>query len=88
MTTPPTPPPFVELPRYTKDNMPLGEWLPFNRRTPAEMIRMTGSFVVETREGTVVCLDGWIARDSAGYPYPIAADEQAASWEPVPTPKD
>jgi len=34
-----------------------------------------GPFEVETREGTLTCEDGWLAIDSDGYPYPIAADE-------------
>ncbi len=37
--------------------------------------RIEGPFEVVTREGAVTCPDGYLAIDSAGWPYPIAADE-------------
>lgn len=33
--------------------------------------------------GPLHCADGWLAIDARGYPYPIAADEQALIYEPV-----
>ena len=36
---------------------------------------MNGPFACETREGTVICSDGYLAVDSVGYPYPIARTE-------------
>jgi hypothetical protein len=84
VTTPaPTPPPFVELPRFNRDNLPLGGWETFRKKVNTDMIRVAGPFVVETREGPLVCRDGWLARDPNGDPYPIATDVQAAIYEPA-----
>jgi hypothetical protein len=50
------------------------------------MKRITGPATVVTQEGQYSLpdgWDGWVAFDSAGYPYPIAADEQAATYVPV-----
>lgn len=49
--------------------------------TPA--VRITRPFAVQTGEGLVRCEDGWLAMDSRGYPYPIAADEFDAIYEPA-----
>lgn len=44
--------------------------------------RMAGSFACLTSEGNVAaCDDGWLAIDSQGFPYPIGADEFAATYE-------
>lgn len=37
--------------------------------------RIEGPFEVVTREGVLTCPDGYLAIDSAGWPYPIAVDE-------------
>ena len=82
MTAPPPPRPFIELPRYTKDSLPLGDWQYFRKTATTQMARVNGPFVVETLHGSVICQDGWLAVDTAGYPYPIAADEHTNSYEP------
>lgn len=50
-------------------------WRRFAKRTTTPAIRIDGPFSVKTREGTITCEDGWLAVDSGGWPYPIAADE-------------
>lgn len=45
--------------------------------------RMDEPFEVETREGALRCEDGWLAVDSLGHPYPIAADEFERIYEPA-----
>lgn len=77
------PPNLTGLPRFSHDNLPVSGWETFRKKVNTQMVRINGAFVVETREGPLVCKDGWLARDSAGWPYPIAADEQAAIYEPV-----
>lgn len=47
-----------------------------------KMVRMNGPFRVQTREGTMECLDGYLAVDSNGDPYPIAKDVADATFEP------
>jgi hypothetical protein len=74
---------FRGVPRYTRDALPLGEWKAFRKKAPTPMVRITGPFVVETDGGPVICNDGWLAKDSRGRPYPIAAAEQEASYEPT-----
>lgn len=84
MTSPSANPPGLRpLPRFTRESLPLGDWQYFRKKTTTQMIRITGPFVVETREGPLVCDDGWLALDSKGSPYPIAADEQAVIYEPA-----
>jgi hypothetical protein len=47
----------------------------YRKRTLTPAIRMRGPFFVHTAEGPLKCEDGWLAWDSRGFPYPIAADE-------------
>ena len=43
---------------------------------------MDGPFSCVTSEGNLAsCADGWLAIDSQGHPYPIGADEFAATYE-------
>lgn len=67
---------------FSKDNLPEGGWLHFRKTAITDMIRIDGPFTVETSEGPLRCEDGWLAIDARGYPYPIAADEQALIYEP------
>lgn len=45
--------------------------------------KVEGPFKVETREGTLQCRNGYLALDSEGYPYPIAAEEFEKIYEPA-----
>lgn len=58
-------------------------WAQFRKKTLTRALRIDGPFEVETREGTLTCPDGWLAVDSAGWPYPIAADEFERIYEQV-----
>ncbi len=62
---------------FTRANLPKGEWRRYLKKTATPMVRMTGPFEVQTREGIITCEDGFLACDSGGWPYPIAADEHA-----------
>lgn len=73
---------------FTADNLPEGDWAAFRKTEPIEALRMDGTFTVETREGVVECDDGWLALDSDGFPYPIAADEFENVYEPEPAAGD
>ena len=42
---------------------------------------MPGPFTVQTREGLVTCLDGWLAIDAHGFPYPVHVQEFDAIYE-------
>jgi hypothetical protein len=64
-------------PIYSTDNIPAGDWRTFRKIALTRMIRIEGPFTVQTSEGPLRCEDGWLAMDARGYPYPIAADEQA-----------
>jgi hypothetical protein len=52
----------------------------YRKRHLTHAVRIDGPFRVETAEGPLDCPDGWLALDSRGYPYPIAADEFAAIY--------
>jgi hypothetical protein len=70
--------------RYTRDTLPSDGWGSYRKRTTTQAIRVDEPFTVETAEGTVSLPDGgWLAIDSRGWPYPIAADEFAAIYEPA-----
>jgi hypothetical protein len=61
-------------------------WPEFRSLARRRMKRITGPATIVTQEGQYDLpdgWDGWVAFDSAGYPYPIAADEQAATYVPV-----
>lgn len=62
---------------------PVGEWTLCRKTALTPMIRVVGAFEVETSEGRMRCEDGYLAVDSEGNPYPIAAEVAAASYESV-----
>jgi hypothetical protein len=63
---------------------PMGcNWQLWKKKQLTRAMRMRGPFTVETREGPLACPDGWLAIDSQGWPYPIAADEFDAIYERV-----
>lgn len=70
---------------FSKDNMPADSpsWRTFRKTSVTRMLRIEEPFTVETSEGPLRCQDGWLAVDARGYPYPIAADEQAQIYEEV-----
>lgn len=70
-------------PLVTKDNLPINGWIPYRKVVATDMVRMDGPFCVQTREGFITCQDGFLAVDSGGWPYPIAADEHARIYVEV-----
>lgn len=68
---------------YSIDYLPDAEFDLYSKTEPIEATRMTEAFSVETREGLVTGdAGGWLALDSDGYPYPIAAEEFDNVYEP------
>lgn len=67
----------------TRETLPEGEWAKYDKTAPIEALRMDAPFTVQTREGVLSCDDGWLAIDSEGYPYPIAADEFDTVYAPA-----
>ena len=45
--------------------------------------KIDGAFKVKTKEGWLECLDGYVAWDTTGYPYPIATSDFKAMYEVV-----
>lgn len=69
---------------FSRDNLPVNaEWRNFRKTSVTHMTRIDGPFLVETTEGPLRCEDGWLAVDARGYPYPLAADEQALIYEEI-----
>jgi hypothetical protein len=68
---------------YTKETLPTGGWRSYRKLLPTQMKRIDGPFQVETKEGVVICSDGYLAIDADGYPYPIASEIMAKAYEPV-----
>lgn len=71
------------MPNFGVNNIPDGEWKTYKKKVTTVMLRIDGPFTVETSEGPLRCADGYLAIDARGYPYPIAADEQALIYEEV-----
>ena len=63
---------------------PISQFNLYRKRHLTQATRIDGPFRVETPEGPLDCEDGWLALDSRGLPYPIAAIEFAAIYEPAP----
>lgn len=71
---------------FDKENIgDYSNWPTYRKKPLTHMKRMKEPFIVKTREGPLRCDDGFLAIDSKGNPYPIAADEQAAIYELVGT---
>lgn len=62
------------------DNLSL-EFRTYRKTALTKAVRMDGPFAVESREGNLVCEDGYLAVDAHGWPYPIARDEFEAIYE-------
>ena len=72
--------------RFSADSLPSNfeqSAKPYRKAALTLMLRIDGPFTVETSEGPLHCNDGYLAMDARGYPYPIAADEQALIYKPV-----
>lgn len=71
--------------RFTKANVDPASSIfkPYRKHRLTDAARIHGRFDVQTREGWLKCEDGYLAIDSGGNPYPIAADEFEAIYEPA-----
>ena len=68
--------------KFNRQNLKkIKNWGSYRKKTITRAARIHGSFEVETREGTLSCPDGWLALDTAGWPYPIAAEEFEKIYE-------
>ena len=70
----------------TRDNVmayvDLKVWPTWKKKLPTRAVRMNGRFIVKTREGELVCENGWLALDTNGDPYPIADDVFQKTYVP------
>lgn len=71
---------------YDRDHLPAEGWSNWRKTTATRMTPITGPCDVVTQEGPISVPDGWqgyLAIDSGGYPYPVAADVHAATYGPA-----
>lgn len=71
---------------YTRDNLPTEGWANWRKTQLTQMKPLAGPCEIVTQEGSVTVPDGWqgfLAIDSGGYPYPVAGDVHAATYEPA-----
>jgi hypothetical protein len=66
---------------FSREVLPAGNYRIYRKRVFTHAVRVIGPFTVQTREGQLFCADGYLAIDSAGYPYPIAAEEFERVYE-------
>ncbi len=66
-----------DVPIYSRTNLPAAaRWATYANVHATRMARLDGPFAVITIDGNLAyCSDGWIAVDSDGHPYPIAASQ-------------
>lgn len=64
--------------KVIKEHAPL-----WRKRKLVAAVRIVGPFSVVTRDGVLSCLDGYLAVDSAGWPFPINLDEFESLYEPA-----
>jgi hypothetical protein len=55
----------------------------YRKKTLVRAMRVEGPFTVATREGALLCEDGYLALDEDGWPYPIAAPVFEKTYEEV-----
>jgi hypothetical protein len=60
------------------------EFTVWAKTEPTRAKRIEGPFQVLTAEGVMSCLDGWLALDASGNPYPIADDIFRATYATYP----
>jgi len=53
----------------------------WRKRKLTAAVRIIGPFSVETQQGILTCPDGYLAVDSAGWPFPINRDEFESLYE-------
>jgi len=68
---------------YRKGELDTTDWLFYCKKNPIQAQRILGPFEVETREGTLICKDGYLAIDSRDFPYPIDKEEFETIYEKV-----
>lgn len=74
-------------PLYDESNLPREvQWFDARKHATTRMTRVQGPFRCLTQEGPVLCQDGYLAVDSDGYPYPIAANVFDATYRAVDAP--
>lgn len=78
--------PMPDMPRYDCDDLPVDGWADYRKTTTTRMAPIEGPCVVITQEGPYTLPTGWkgqLALDSQGWPYPVAAEVFAETYEPV-----
>ena len=67
---------------FDKDNAPfiMSGAKMYRKMHLTQAVRIDGPFRVNTKEGPLDCEDGYLALDSAGWPYPIAAGDFEAMY--------
>ncbi len=73
--------------RFTKENfkklLEYGGWKTYQKKVKTKATKIEGEFIVDTSEGPLHCVDGYLAVDARGYPYPIATEEFKLIYEEV-----
>ena len=55
----------------------------YRKKVNTLAVKIEGSFKVKTKEGWLECLDGYVAWDTTGYPYPIAKSDFGAMYKKI-----
>lgn len=68
---------------FTRDDLPSdpATWELHRKKVLTAMTRIDGPFRTLTKEGWLDCPDGWLALDSEGDPYPVAATIYDTNYE-------
>jgi len=66
---------------FKKGNLPETGWASYRKKRLTKAQRIAGAFKVETKEGCLVCKDGYLAIDSRDFPYPVDKEEFETIYE-------
>ena len=60
---------------FDKTNIPTEGSKLYRKKVLTKAWRMEVPFRVNTSEGPLTCMDGYLCVDARGYPYPVAKEE-------------
>lgn len=79
----------MNAPRFSRDFLPtrIGSWKQFREKKLIRMVRIDEPFMVDTKDGSQYCKDGWLVMDhQTGYPYAISDKDHRKLFEEVAIP--
>lgn len=68
---------------FTRDSLPKDGWHNYKKKPLTQAVRIKEPFTTQTKEGPLLCLDGYLAVDNRGNPYPIDREVFETTYEEI-----